>query len=253
MLQQHLAETNSYDISTIYNFILNDYMSGGWNTDLHLSSFDLLTYYSDTFAELKNKLRFGDHNLKIKSAVSFSGRFSLKKYYTNYFKYFSSLDLDQILSLITLAKKEFTGLPGSSHKVSTYNDFINRFKIKSQSFIEHYSNIKGNDSLPELNYEYRLFLHPIFNSIMNQDTENSHTYMSDEYNIFISKLQENIYQFMLINENKDIHKMLSTKNFTTNYGHDKIDIFIDSDYTVHLLDKNFDYQRLFNIESKTNA
>lgn len=107
-LQQYLASTNSYNISTVYNYIINDYMSGGWNTDLgvgaYTAHFSSHNQNTPSLEKMKNVIYNGDSDLKIKSVYSPTGRISYNKQIINLLKYTSTLSMDEMLKIISEAK-----------------------------------------------------------------------------------------------------------------------------------------------------
>ena len=104
-LQQHLAKTQSFDISTVYNYIINDYMSGGWNLDLgshnydfylHLRSNDLKSKYP-SLNKLNETVLLGNKSLRIKPATSLT----LKRKINVSLSYFSSIDSEEMLKTVS--------------------------------------------------------------------------------------------------------------------------------------------------------
>lgn len=240
LLQHHLSETNSYTISNIYNFILNDYMSGGWNADLGLHVFESLSRYSKTAQSLSLSIKNGDNDLKLKSARTATGRISWKKYYKNYFQYFSNLELNEILSLITSIKKDTS--EHTHHHLSTYSQVIKSFTSTSESSVDKLINFDFN-LFPYIRTEKRLFIHSKFNSLFDSDNPDSAN--------FIKELNLVLFKYFLEENKQEIYTMLSNEDYITNSSSHSINIFVDSDFNVHLIDENFDYSTLINLESLT--
>lgn len=102
-LQQHLAEVNKFDLRTIYNFVINDYMSGGWNYDLGIGVFDAII----SKAAHKNPT---DHSRKHLSSVydDITKKYTYlqnSKKVLSFLKYFSHLSLEQVMNIVTASKK----------------------------------------------------------------------------------------------------------------------------------------------------
>lgn len=97
LLQQHLAETNKFDIKTIYNFIINDYMAGGWNLDLGISIFDLAVARSSSSKLKKIYSDITNQNTYLRNT----------KKVLSFLKYFSNLSLEEVTSIVTEMKNSF--------------------------------------------------------------------------------------------------------------------------------------------------
>lgn len=109
-LQQHLAQTKSFDISTVYNYIINDYMSGGWNMDLGSTNFDTFLNHpvGKSFTALRSLQKIlldGDSYLKIKPLSTPYSRLTYKRKISVLLTYFSSLNSDQVLDIVRESKR----------------------------------------------------------------------------------------------------------------------------------------------------
>lgn len=131
LLQQHLAELNKFDIKTIYNFIINDYMSGGWNLDLGISIFELIAAKGQSsIKSAYEKITDGYTNHRANKKV------------LSFLKHFSTLDLNQVMTLVSEAKKMY---PIS---VSIFDNF----KFPSSHRMNHPSDYLANDYFYSDNY-----------------------------------------------------------------------------------------------------
>ena len=235
MLQQYLAEENSYDVSSVYNFILNDYMAGGWNADLGLNVFDRLSSYTNSMSKVKSVILSGDKDLKMKDCFTQTGKVSPKKYYTNYFKYFSTFSLDQMLSLIKSVKQDLTG----SSRGSTYSKLIASYNRKPDSILNDTISFNYNvNSMIDINF--RLFFHTDLASDINDPD-------------FVSNLHLSIQKYIELIYASDIKLMIYDNAFITHSFDASKNLFIDSDLSINIMDEHFDYDKLFNLERLINV
>jgi hypothetical protein len=163
MLQQHLAQVNSFDPATIYNFIINDYMSGGWNSDLGIQAFDRLLMFSETAKNARNVIVNGNYADKknYPSSTTPSGRLSDKKYIPNFLNYFSKSTLEEITAMVSEAKNI-----SSNRYYSTYSSLIS--EATSSSFSSHsFSQIfESNSSTAPIYVKYNIYLDPSVDSCL---------------------------------------------------------------------------------------
>lgn len=244
MLQQYLSEINSYNISDIYNFVLNDYMSGGWNADLGLNVFNRYSSLSPTVNYIKQVISSGSPELNIKSSLTSTGRISQKRYINNYFKYFSYCDLDQTLALITSIKQDISNHPSVSNYYSSYRSLIEKYKIKIDSPLTYLFESVAEE-YPLIQNRYRLFVDASISKFIIENQE--------ENKNFISKILESL-RLKLLEMNKDeITSMLEDPSYTVNFTLNNKSLYLDKNLSVHLMDDNFDYNNIINIESYANA
>jgi DNA-binding protein Fis len=164
MLQQHLADLNTFDINTVYNFLINDYMSGGWNLDLGVQNFDRIRQYGSTSKNVYEVITQGITGNK-SYPTSITGRYrrvSPKKYIANLLNYFSLSSPNEILSIISETKETIQQL-NSSNKYNhfrTYNEVIRDFSQNNKialdtlssdlfisSYLDHSFNVLANPDL----------------------------------------------------------------------------------------------------------
>lgn len=108
MLQSYVNNNSAFDISSIYNFIINDYFSGGWNLDLGMNpgSVSLNTEISKIYYNCK-KPKWALEQGYIKK-IPASGRISMQAHNEIYLKHLSTLSLQQMLEYVTDYKSKFT-------------------------------------------------------------------------------------------------------------------------------------------------
>lgn len=213
MLQQHLAATECYDISTVYNFLINDYMSGGWNTDLGIQVFDQFRNYGDLIKDVYKKITRGvDGDKRFPPSVSpITGRVSFKKYIANFLNYFSLAPMDELMNIVSEVKQTIIDNSNRGYnRTKTFNDIITSHEDKSMDFNSLFK--IPNVISPSIHYEYNVFIDPYFankidpidhtavaNSVINLIEEEIKTEL---YNIasFENKVYTKFYQ-----ENKTIY------------------------------------------------
>jgi hypothetical protein len=243
MLQQHLSQTNDYSISNIYNFVLNDYMTGGWNADLSLNVFDRISYRSKTISEIKNLITNGDPSKGIKSSLTSRGYTSYKKYYKNYFSYFSTLTLEEILSIISKIKNEFQ-IENTTHNYrhnKTFNHYINLHKSDTASNSTSIYQLNNSLDSSYLEVKYRLFFDLKFKPLFIDDNE--------ELYILLTSVHESVKDFINDFYSSQIN-LVTTQNhfyFIDNFQNDK-NLFINSNLKVCLMDDNFDYTKVITFD-----
>lgn len=215
-LQRYLADTNQFTISNVYNYLLNDYMSGGWNLDLGIQTFDYITSNVTTDFSLlyktKEAVRYGDNSLNIKSSITPTGRINYSKMITNLLKYFSTLSLDQSLQFVSEAKQSSQKIK----RVTTLNKVLENITSSSRShsdFSSFFNDFFSNVSQSSIYYSAYLISHPD-SLISNDHYGNTADYKDDM-----------------------VALMASLSSFLTSHHSDKIKAAIDdpSYYNVHLL------------------
>lgn len=220
MLQQHLSQTQDFTIANIYNFLLNDYFTGGWNTDLGLNVFNRLCYNSSSMSQIKNKITRGDNQLNLKPATTPTGRLSEKKYFSNYFQYFSSIDLNQSIEIISNIKKDL--ITKDTKYYSTFQNVIDK-QTKNKTMLP---------LLTDFTYEqegyvensFRFLLHPAH---IPHITEN-------KVNSTVSAIEDALHQYT------SVDKVIEGVHKGTAYSDNPV-LFIDQDFIVHELNEDFDF------------
>jgi hypothetical protein len=167
MLQQHLAQVDSFDISTIYNFILNDYMMGGWNTDLGIQAFDRCASSSKSALNARSIVLHGRPDLpkKYPSSLTPSGRISNKKYLPNFLNYFSYASLEEITSMITEAKTA-----NKSYYNQTYANLIQEIQSNARSSSLYGTIFQAPGDLHNLYLKSDLYIDKSVDSLMKQNS-----------------------------------------------------------------------------------
>ena len=179
-LQQHLTKTQSFNISTVYNYIINDYMSGGWNLDLGSHNYDFFLHLRSDKDKSKypflNRLNetvlLGNKSLKIKPATNLT----LKRKINASLAHFSSMSSEEMLQLVSesidMAKSNrstsldqiLPTLSQSSKSLKTFSDFFYSF---------------ARTTTPSLNSSFVLILSPELDlQIKNNDNSYIQTLMS---------------------------------------------------------------------------
>ena len=239
LLQQHLSSTQSFDISTIYNFIINDYMSGGWNTDLGVGffrnqlsrSFKKNDSTSAAFSAFKT-ITYGDKSRKISSSVSAAGRVSEKKFTLNFLKYFSSLSLEEVTSIVTEFKNnnqiKASNLGTVLQNVSTFTSY------------NHLSKVLFPDNFPSGSYislDYiALIDHDYFN-FLNSDTSKANDKLKDiVIKVYDLLNSENLKSINKLIENDDQQSM----PYVDFRNHKDNNFIIITEDSVEIVDANAD-------------
>jgi len=172
MLQQHLAQVNSFDISTIYNFILNDYMMGGWNSDLGIQCFDRCVAFSNSAAVARKTILNGRSDLskKYPSSYTVSGRISDKKYLPNFLNYFSYASLEETTSIVTECKNA-----SSSYYSQTYADLIQEVESNARRNSSYAKIFEAPNDSPNIYLKSDLYVDKSVQSLiaLNSVTEDS--------------------------------------------------------------------------------
>jgi hypothetical protein len=175
LLQQYLASVNSYDISTVYNFIINDYMSGGWNTDLGIQVFDQYRNYGDLIKNVYRTVTRGvDGDKRFPPSISkTTGRVSFKKYISNFLNYFSFAPMDELINIVAEVKETIVENSKQSYysRAKTFNDIIKANEDKNIDFTSLFT--VPSPISPSIHYEYNIFVDPYFvrNNNLNHNYE----------------------------------------------------------------------------------
>jgi hypothetical protein len=233
MLQQHLASTNSFDISTVYNFLINDYMSGGWNLDLGITNFDRIRNSSQPLKDSFNYITNGMPNDKrYPSCISpRTGRMMNKRYIPNFLNYFSLSPMNSIVDIISSLKnpapayfKSYASLIEShSNKDKAVSSLLSNNNFPSSSILQYFKllvspsfssrEILYNDPSTDYSKIAKNIISALDNYLQDKleqitsdneyltfqsfETENPILYIEDEDNIFF--LEENLSEEYFIN------------------------------------------------------
>jgi hypothetical protein len=194
MLQQHLAANNSYDIATIYNFLINDYMSGGWNTDLGIQVFDSYRNFGDLIKNVYKTITRGiDGDKRFTPSFSpITGRVSFKKYIANFLNYFSHAPMGELMNIITEVKQHISDSSnhGYQSRAKTFNQIIKSNEDKNQDFDSLFT--IPNVIIPLVHYEYNVLVDPYFLSkIIDNNTQQ--TVADTIINLIESSIQPELY------------------------------------------------------------
>ena len=256
LLQQHLANTSSFDISTIYNFIINDYMSGGWNADLSVHVFDYLCRYSPTLKQVyENLYRRGFPEYNIKPAISpRTGRLSYKKYYSSYISYFSQLDMNAIIFLISSIKQEVLQYSEANKSNSgllrnvPFKSYSSHIKDKqdqndpTSAFVERI----WTDSY--FTSEVIVFIHP--DLLVNEFSSMYSPALSSQNFISIS---DSLNSFTFNLESENIYNVLANEKIVDSSASYINCFFVDKDFTVSKIDSDFNFSFFSKKDSSVNV
>lgn len=196
-LQQYLSETNDYSVFSVYNFIFNDYMTGGWNLDLGVNSFLRTFHMSDQCKDIHNRLTEGYRRPNPYSP----------NYFVKFLKYFSTLSLEEVTSLVTSLKKSKNSLHYTvSSEPSGYpsiNSHIKKIQSSQDNSINftHLLNQSFNSQNCSLNISFMLFIDPsypvrdLFTSrVITQEHkvffDSIHKYINQNYSSHIQNLKD---------------------------------------------------------------
>lgn len=237
-LQQHVAATGKFDISTIYNYIINDYMTGGWNTDLGIQVFDKLVSFSKTAQAAKRKIVHGDPDQKkvYPSAITAAGRISTKKYIPNFINYFSRSSLDEINTIISEAKQNIAANNNGWFK--TYSDLIDSVS-KNFSNNHVYSNPLNNPNPSNYIYvTYRLLCDI-------EVSKNIEANLQNHDNTYEFELFENMINFVKSDLQSDIQSLQQDSSYSS-YAPAIRHIYAESSNSIFTLDPIVHDKEFFN-------
>ena len=224
-LQQHLADTQSFDIFTVYNFILNDYMSGGWNTDLGMNVFDRLRSTCVDFIKISDRAILGNPNLKTKVSRTPTGRRKDNIYFHNVLTEISALSLSEMMSLVTAAKKSLADPTARyANNYKTYSQLINRDLKENNHSLADFTSIFDSCTLSEsIQLFQKVFIHPsiIGNSISTSTFYHNYHRITRE----INKFNLNTYDNLISNN------LISSSLGYSNYGIEEY-LVVHEDFSV---------------------
>lgn len=237
-LQQHVASINKFDISTIYNYIINDYMTGGWNTDLGIQVFDKITSFSKSAKLAKHKIVHGDPSQKkiYPSAVTAAGRISAKKYIPNFINYFSRSSLDEINTIISEAKQTIAA--NNNGWFRTYSDIISSV---TKNFSSTHTYSTPLEVPNPTNYIY-----VIYRLLCDLDVSNALTEAANgDDNTYEFELFENMIQFIKTDLHSDIELLQQDSSYSS-YSPAPRYIYAESPTNIFPLDLNIHDKEYFN-------
>lgn len=229
MLQQHLAQVNSYDPATIYNFIINDYMSGGWNSDLGVQAFDRILMFSQKAKDAKSIIINGNHEDKknYPSSTTPSGRISDKKYIPNFLNYFSKSSLDEITSIISEVKQS-----AQDRYYPSYSSVINEAITASSTSHPFYELFQTNSSVNRIYIKYNLYIDPsVHNSLSSISHATPPTFFEESFGLAL-----------LNHVKQDLASEISTLSSNPNHSYYHLstpDLYVkfeDNDFKTFTLD-----------------
>jgi hypothetical protein len=226
MLQQHLSQTNSFDIATIYNFLINDYMSGGWNLDLSIQNFDRIRNLTQLTKQSYSQIVHGIPNdKKYPSSVSLkTGRVILKKYVSNFLNYFSLSPMNLVLDLVTSVKQQ------KVRDFKTYAQLIESHEDTASpvnSLLSSY-----NTGSPSILQSYRLLVSPKFctREVLHDDPLTDYAKVAKSIIAVLDDHLKNSLQDILTTT--DQHKVI--QSFQT----ENPILYIENEDTVFIVDEN---------------
>lgn len=169
-LQQHLASTESFNISTVYNYIINDYMSGGWNLDLGSHHFDFHLHLRTkvdqskypSLKKLNDTVVLGNKSLKIKPATSLT----LKRKIGATLAYFSSIDSEEVLKVVS----ESIDMSNRKTTLATLLPSLSQPNAILQNFTDFFYSFARTTS-PCLNSSFMLITSPELDSKIRNDND----------------------------------------------------------------------------------
>lgn len=187
---------DSGNIGYIYNYVFNNYMMGGWNSDLDPNAFSMIEniFQSSgaqgaqnahkrfpTVSLLRNPIQNTDFYKSIfaKYPRSFTGKY--KRYFDNNFSFsrtkisreklyarnfiiYSMFTLEQKLSLISEMKQMHYNLPDSNYyKLSTNKiiDIIDSYSSEKKNSFSFIKSLYKNKSI-DINYQYKSYEFAIY-------------------------------------------------------------------------------------------
>lgn len=204
-LQHYLSETNDYSLFSVYNFIFNDYMTGGWNLDLGVNSFLRTLNISDQCQYLHNKLTEGYRRPNPYSP----------NYFVRFLQHFSTLSLQEITSLVTSLKEtdKFLNYYGSSQtpgypSINSRIEAIQTSKENTTNF-NQLMNQAFNSQLCYLNISIMLFIDPSFSTENLFHTKN----VTQDHKLFFDNLHNYIKESYSSHIQNVINKESSSHSF----------------------------------------
>lgn len=197
LLQQHLAEIDSFDINTIYNFLINDYMSGGWNLDLGIQNFDSIANTNSSTKKVWNTIVNGiDGDKKFPPAYSPKSRYrtvSQKKYILNQLNYFSLCPPEEILQIISSVKSTYLSPTYNGYrKFRTFTELIKDAESRSDSNPDIFSEKFYENPFMEHGYHLLVDSSVDFSLFSAEDFE---TFFKNINKLIKESLLSNFYKF----------------------------------------------------------
>jgi hypothetical protein len=224
------------DLAYIYNYIFNNYMMGGWNTDLHPHfNYLYVDQYSIVADQVPTIMKYNYPSKEsIKQIVSnysdqedakyvkkcLSSNQTVYSYrnptnlYTKHFANLSSFSLEETLSLITEVKNIKAKQLNNKYKLSTIiNGNVNHYGHSSNNFITDFStNVISNPSFAQT-YEYTVTDNIVYfdttnfdvnvdNGFNNTDLNINNYYFSDSLVRYIGSKNMSKLEQVLIKMNK---------------------------------------------------
>jgi hypothetical protein len=232
MLQQHLSRTNSFDIATIYNFLINDYMSGGWNLDLGIQNFDRIRNLSELTKKSFHEIVHGvSGDKKYPSSTSpRTGRILPKKYVSNFLNYFSLSPMNLILDIVSSVKEKRKSTSSTHSEIKTYSEIIESYNKKNTDVDLILSNY--NTGSPIVSNYFRLLVSPKF-SLREIGLDDPST----DY----AQVAESIIKVLDIYLNDKLIDICTTTDFgkvIQNFANENPILYIEDEKTVFILDEN---------------
>jgi hypothetical protein len=232
MLQQHLSRTNSFDIATIYNFLINDYMSGGWNLDLGIQNFDRIRNLSELTKKSFHEIVHGiSGNKKYPNSTSpRTGRILPKKYVSNFLNYFSLSPMNLILDIVSSVKEKRKSTSNTHSEIRTYSEIIESYNKKNTDVDLILSNY--NTGSPIVSNYFRLLVSPKF-SLREIGLDDPST---DYAQVAKSIIQ--VLDIYLNDKLIDICTTTDSAKVIQDFANENPILYIEDEKTVFILDQN---------------
>lgn len=241
-LQQYLYETQSFNVASVYNYIMNDYMSGGWNLDLGASVFDRyiprsLSSNLPNIKKLYDVIINGDKSIKVKPIKSNSNYnyIPYTRKLSASFAYFASLETQQMLDIISESKTQSQ----SNSLASIISKLENSHIDFSSLFFEFTKKVNSN-----FNHEAFIIIPPfVYNSITKE--EDHYTAYTDQAEVFL----KNLLNFLsLTYENHRQNLLNDDSYYHSSVGDSYIYVYASSIDSFHLIHEN-DASFVYSMES----
>jgi hypothetical protein len=238
LLQQHLAQTNSFDPATIYNFIINDYMTGGWNSDLGVQAFDRYAHVSEKARSAKWIIVHGknDDKKNYPPSTTPSGRMSDKKYIPNFLNYFSKSTLEEITQIVTETKNI-----SSSNYFATYSSYIEELASSVASSHPFSDFLQLNSGTNRIYKKYNLYLDPSVHVPLNN------IYSDSPATFFEESMGSHLLNYIKNDLFSHINNLSSDENYT-HYSANVPDLYLafeDNNFSSFSLDPAIHNQDYF--------
>lgn len=238
MLQQHLAETGSFDISNIYNFLINDYMTGGWNLDLAIPSPPPKSNIAKILSACRSPKWCYENGLVKRKPKTLS--YSVNNMYKMYMQYLSALSLDQVLNLVTDYKQNITS--SQSRRELKVSEIIESNKVTSSNgymFPDSITQHISNEYDRGIHLSYMMVFTP--SAMVNLRKQVANTNTSPD--LFINKeIVIPSYQLIQQDQSSAYDSLINNEYFYHHYSTDPTDKalivdFVESNnsYTVNII------------------